>query len=124
MGRDQTAAMDVDQWKAFGGTLDGKVYVAPGGETVAAGAAAALTAARPHSSGPLICALLARTAGERLKTWKAAAKLMAEAKKDAPASGEARGLRRGRLRQLCDPSFPRQRPVCGGGLPHGLSKAR
>jgi hypothetical protein len=31
MGRDQTAAMDVDAWKAFGGKVDGKVYVAPGG---------------------------------------------------------------------------------------------
>ena len=33
MGRDQTAAvMDVDAWKAFGGTVDGKVYVAPTGK--------------------------------------------------------------------------------------------
>lgn len=33
MGKDQQAAtMDVDAWKAFGGTVDGKVYVAPSGE--------------------------------------------------------------------------------------------
>ncbi|KAI8469978.1 MAG: hypothetical protein J3K34DRAFT_268835 [Monoraphidium minutum] len=58
MGRDQTAAMDVDAWKAFGGTVEGKVYVSPG--------------------------------GERLKSWKAAAKVMADGKKDAPASGKKR----------------------------------
>jgi hypothetical protein len=37
MGRDQATtaaagAMDVEAWKKFGGEVDGKVYVAPGGE--------------------------------------------------------------------------------------------
>lgn len=39
MGKDQQAggAMDVDAWKAFGGSLEGKVYVAPTGEAPAPG---------------------------------------------------------------------------------------
>lgn len=39
MGKDQTASatmQDVDAWKAFGGKVEGKVYVAPGGECVQA----------------------------------------------------------------------------------------
>ena len=58
MGKDQqaasSAAMDVDAWKAFGGKVEGKVYVAPGGERdagVGAGLSGLLVARGPRRGG-------------------------------------------------------------------------
>lgn len=50
MGKDQQAggAMDVDAWKAFGGTVEGKVYVAPGGERAAPGRGGVRGPPSPH----------------------------------------------------------------------------
>ena len=46
---------------------------------------------RPHWPGDALLTIwLGALAGDRIKTWKAAAKMMADAKKDAPASGEQR----------------------------------
>ena len=113
MGKDQQAAsatMDVDAWKAFGGKVDGKVYVAPGGEDPQ-GPKLSLARARrgrggrvrtrglgsrAHRTPRARSVIWRQTAGERLKSWKAAAKLMSDKQKDAPASGErAVGTRAG-----------------------------
>lgn len=81
--------MDVDAWRAFGGSVEGKVYIAPGGERTALGTWPRCAAHRAR--GPRPTAISSRaplpSPGERLKTWKAAAKLMADVKKEAPASG-------------------------------------